>query len=54
VVLPVRLVFVIMARAYAADFDWRQRVSDRKSASTRLNPTPLLRNKLQHEPSQSL
>ena len=53
-VLPVRLVVVIMARAYAGDFGWRQRLSDQKSTSTRLNRVPLLRNKLDHEPSQSL
>src|SRR6266568_4463014 len=53
-VLVARLVVVIMARAYAGDFDRRQRVSDQKSRSTRLNGTPLLRNKLTHEPSQSL
>src|SRR6267378_3263901 len=53
-VLVARLVVVIMARAYAGDFDRRQRVSDQKSPSTRLNGTPLLRNKLTHEPSQSL
>jgi len=43
-VLVVRLVVVIMARAYAGDFDRRQRVSNQKSPSTRLNGTPLLRN----------
>src|SRR5229473_2762101 len=52
-VFAVRLVFVIMARAYAGDFDCSQRVSDGKSASTRLNRTSLLRNKLTYEPSQS-
>jgi hypothetical protein len=26
-VFPVRLVLMVMARAYAGDFDWRQRVS---------------------------
>jgi hypothetical protein len=36
-VFAVRLVFFIMARAYAGNFDGRQRVSDRKPASTRLN-----------------
>src|SRR5713226_9171498 len=34
--------------------DRRQRLLERKSASTRLNRTPLLRNKLLHEASQSL
>jgi hypothetical protein len=54
VVFVVRLVVVIMAGAYAGDFVWRQRVSGEKSDGTRLNKTPLLRNKLTHEPSQSL
>jgi hypothetical protein len=35
-----RLVFVIVARAYAGDFDWRQRVSPQNWASTRLNRMP--------------
>jgi hypothetical protein len=45
---------VIMARAYAGDFDQRQRLLDGKSASTRLKRASLLRDKLTHEPSQSL
>jgi hypothetical protein len=53
-VLAVRLMFVIMARAYAGDFDQRQRLSDGKSASTRLKRTSLLRDKLTHGPSQPL
>jgi hypothetical protein len=36
----VRLVLVIVARAYAGDFDWRQRVSPQNWASTRLNRMP--------------
>jgi hypothetical protein len=52
-VFAVRLVFV-MARAYAGDFDQRQRLSEGKSASTRLKRASLLRDKLTHEPSQSL
>jgi hypothetical protein len=35
-----RLVFVILARACAGDFDWRQRVSPQNWASTRLNRMP--------------
>jgi hypothetical protein len=30
VVFAVRLVIVVMGRAYAADFDWRQRLLDQK------------------------
>jgi hypothetical protein len=40
-VLVVRLVRVIMAREHMGGFDQRQRLLDRKSASTRLNTTPL-------------
>jgi hypothetical protein len=40
-VFVVRLVRVIMAREHMGGFDQRQRLLDRKSASTRLNTTPL-------------
>jgi hypothetical protein len=53
-VFAVRLVTVIMAQAYAGDFDEGQRASSQNSASTRLNRAPLSRHKLTHEPSQSL
>jgi hypothetical protein len=53
-VLVMRLVFVVMARELMGEAERRQRLSGRKSNSTRLDSMPLLRNKLTHDPAQSL
>jgi len=37
-VFAVRLVFVVMGRAYAGDLDWRQRVSGRKIDINQVEP----------------